>query len=719
MALLLTAFAMGCGGSRAPILGGGGHAVRVIPGPQVSLTVPATTVPGPTPGAPTNTAISVAFSEAMAPASITGSSFRVTGPGGAALAGSLTNGSATAVFSPEPGLAPDTTYTVTLTTAVTSAAGAPLAGNQAPLPAASDYVWSFTTGAGPDSIRPQVSFTVPATRIPGPTPGIATGAAIAARFTEAMNPVTITPASFTLSGPGGAVVQGAVSYASATATFTPVAPLAAGTTYTATLTSAVTDLAGNQLAGDPAQLSASNYVWTFSTGLDADTTRPRVLLTLPATTVPGPTAGFPANGAITATFSEAMAASTITAASFTVFTALPGVSPAGSVSYDASSQTAWFTPFAALVAGTTYTAALTTAITDLSGNPLAGNQAPLPAAGNYVWTFIAGAPAASSPTITRTAPADTNLGVALDSSVHATFSEAMDPSTISTLTFKVQASGTPLGAPLAGAVRYDPAARMASFTASSPLLANTSYTATLTAAVGSLEASLAPGAVPNPWTFTTGTGLAPGSVSLGSAATFGIMATAAITSTGSTVINGNVSLQPGTAITGFPPGVVNGSVHINDSVSAQAQIDLLTAYTFAKSLPPGTTIAAGADLGALYPLGMPPGTYTSGSTMLVSSPLVLDAGGNADAVWVFQIGSSLTTGASVALANGAQAGNVFWVPTLDGTVGVGTIFTGTLIAGRSVTGVTGSTINGRILAGATTAGTIALQATTVNVPTAR
>ena len=65
------------------------------------------------------------------------------------------------------------------------------------------------------------------------------------------------------------------------------------------------------------------------------------------------------------------AASTITAASFTVFTALPVVSPAGSVSYDASSQTAWFTPFSALVAGTTYTAVLTTAITDLSGNPLA------------------------------------------------------------------------------------------------------------------------------------------------------------------------------------------------------------------------------------------------------------------------------------------------------------------------------------------------------------
>jgi hypothetical protein len=102
--------------------------------------------------------------------------------------------------------------------------------------------------------------------------------------------------------------------------------------------------------------------------------------------------------------------------------------------------------------------------------------------------------------------------------------------------------------------------------------------------------------------------------------------------------------------------------------------------------------------------------------MLVSTPLVLDAGGNANAVWVFQIGSSLTTGADVTLLNNAQAKNVFWVPTSDATIGVGTIFHGTIVSGRDVTAVTGATINGRILAGAITAGTIALQTSTVNVP---
>lgn len=218
------------------------------------------------------------------------------------------------------------------------------------------------------------------------------------------------------------------------------------------------------------------------------------------------------------------------------------------------------------------------------------------------------------------------------------------------------------------------------------------------------------------WRFTTGDGLAPGAVPLKSVGTYGIMATSAITNTGFSIINGDVSLDPGTSMTGFPPGVVNGTIHINDTESAQARLDLLAAYNFAKGKPAGTTIAAGADLGALYPLGIPPGTYTSGSTMLVSTDLVLDGGGNADAVWVFQVGSSLTTGANVTVTGGAQAKNIFWVPTLDATIGVGTTFTGTIVSGRDVTAVTGSTVNGRILAGATTAGTIALQTAVVNVP---
>ena len=566
---------------------------------------------------------------------------------------------------------------------------------------------------------PQVTVTLPATTIPGPTTFPATNAIISATFTEAIAPVTLNTDTFTLTGPSLALVAGAVTYASGTATFTPSAPLNPNTAYTATLTRGIEDLNGNELAGNQAvPPAASNYIWTFTTGAGPDTTAPQVAVTLPATTVPGPTPGLAPNSAITVTFTEAMNPATLNAASFTVTTPLPGVNPLGSVSYAPSSHTVIFTPAAPLAANTTYTATLTTAAEDLAGNQLAGNQAPLPASSNYVWTFTTtGAAVTTAPAITHTFPANVATGVQLNASANATFSEAMNPLTLTTATFTVQASGTPLGSPLPGVLTYDSAAMIATFTPAAILAPNTSYTATLTGATSLTGGALQAGLAPNPWTFTTGgSGVAAGTVALGSASTFGIMATSAITSTGPTVINGDVSLDPGTSMTGFPPAIVNGTIHLNDSVAAQARIDLLTAYNYAKTLPPGTTVTAGADLGAVYPLGCPPGTYTSGSTMLVNTPLTLDAGGNANAVWVFQIGSSFTTAASVILANGAQAKNVFWVPTLDGTVGVGTTFFGTIVAGRSVTGVTGCTINGRILAGATLAGTIALQTTTVTVP---
>jgi hypothetical protein len=410
-----------------------------------------------------------------------------------------------------------------------------------------------------------------------------------------------------------------------------------------------------------------------------------------------------------------MAAATVTSSSFTVAATPPGVAPAGTVSYLAGSMTAVFTPAAALAPDTTYTATLTVALMDLSGNALAGNQAALPAASAYVWSFTTGAgPVNAAPALTLANPADLAVDVADNTTVSATFSKPMN---LAGASFTLQQTGPPAGPVLTGTVAYNPLTHTATLTPVSALVDNTVYTATITGAVDLAGNALVAGPVPNPWTFTTGTGvLAPGGIALGSAASFGIMATSAITSTGLTIVNGDVSLDPGSSMTGFPPGVVNGTIHVNDSVAAQARIDLLTAYNTAMSLPPGTTISAGADLGALYGNGIPPGTYTSGSTMLVSTPLVLDAGGNANAVWVFQIGSSLTTGASVSLANGAQAKNVFWVTSLDATIGVGTTFYGTIVSGRSVTGVTGATINGRILAGATTAGTIALETNTINVP---
>ncbi len=575
-------------------------------------------------------------------------------------------------------------------------------------------------GSGIVTTRPQVTLTVPATTPSGGTTmGVAVNTtAITAAFTKDMAGATITaPGNFTVTGPGLTAVAGTVTYASGSrlAVFTVTAPLAASTTYTATISAAVTDVSGNALSGNQGVFPAiSNYVWQFQTGLAPDTTRPRVTVTVPVTSTPGPTPNVATNTAISAAFTEDMAPLTISGASFTLTG--PGLTPVlGNVTY--ASQIAVFKPTAVLAAGTTYTATITTAATDLAGNQLAGNQAALPAASAYVWTFTTAAVVVVPPKITLTNPADVATGVALNATVNATFSEAMDPLTLSTATFTVQPTGPPLGALVLGAVTYNALTNVATFTPLSNLASSTTYTAIVTTGAKDLAGdALVAGLIPNPWTFTTGTGLAPGAVPLGSASTFGIMATSAITNTGAaTLINGDVSLDPGTSC-GLLPVQVNGTIHINDTVAAQAKADLLVAYNFAKALPPGVTISAGADLGALYPTGIPPGTYTSGSTMLVSTPLTLDAGGNANAVWVFQIGSSLTTTASVSLANGAQAKNVFWVPTASATIGVGTTFYGTIIAGVSATGTTGAVINGRILAGAIGAGTIALDTNTVNVP---
>lgn len=449
-----------------------------------------------------------------------------------------------------------------------------------------------------------------------------------------------------------------------------------------------------------------------------DKTRPSVTLTVPAN------AGTLAtNSAITATFSKVMAPATVTAATtFTVKETASGATvPGATVVYSATSRTATFRPTAALTPSLGYTATITTAATDLAGNALAGNQAPLPAASNYVWTFTTTAATdTTAPTITLTSPINLATAVPLNSTVNATFSKAMDQTTLGTTTFTLATSAVPAVSVL-GAVTYDAVNNIAIFTPSSNLAASTTYTATVSNGAKDLagNALVVPAAATpaNPWIFTTGTGLAPGAIALGSASTFGLMATSAITCVPTCIINGDVSLDPGTSMTG--PPVVNGSIHINDTVSAQARTDLLNAYNTAKALPPGTTIAPGADLGQLYLTGIPPGTYTSGSTMLVATPLVLDAQGNTNAVWVFQIGSSLTTNGTgnVTLANGAQAKNVFWVPTSDATIGTNTTFEGTIVAGRDTTATTGSTVNGRILTGAITAGTLALQsATTVNVP---
>jgi hypothetical protein len=186
-------------------------------------------------------------------------------------------------------------------------------------------------------------------------------------------------------------------------------------------------------------------------------------------------------------------------------------------------------------------------------------------------------------------------------------------------------------------------------------------------------------------------------VGLGTAGSYAVLAGSTVTNTGPSVISGDLGVSPGTAVTGFPPGTVNnGTINAADAAAAQAQADLTTAYGDAagrvKSASIGGFIGGGQTLG--------PGVYNATSSLDVGGSLTLNAQGNADAVFIFQAGSTLgtDTGTTILLSNGAQACNVFWQVGSSATLFAGSTFVGTVLALTSITVQTGDVIMGRVLA---------------------
>ncbi|MBI5845120.1 MAG: Ig-like domain-containing protein, partial [Deltaproteobacteria bacterium] len=480
---------------------------------------------------PINTAVTATFSKDMNPSTISAATF-ILYRGGVQVAGAVSYVGRSATFTPANPLLHSTLYTATITNDAKDTAGNRLKYN---------YVWSFTTGIAPDTTRPMVTFVTPAnleTNVPINT-------AVSATFSEAMTPATISTATFTLFN-GVTPVAGTVIYVGLTATFSPSIPLLHNTVYTATVTNAAADLAGNTLL--------NNYVWTFTTGAAPDTTRPTVTFVSPANLE----TGVLINTAVNATFSEAMTPGTISTATFTLHN---GVTPiAGTVIY--VGLTATFTPSAPLLHNTVYTATITNTAADLAGNTLLNNyvwafttgaapdttrptvtfvspanletgvlstvvyvgltatftpSAPLlhntvytatitngasDLAGNtllnnYVWSFTTGAaPDTTRPTVTFVSPANLETGVLINTAVSATFSEAMAPITISTATFTLFNGLTPV----TGTVVY--VGLTATFTPSVPLINSTVYTATITTGAKDLAGnSLLNNYV---WSFTTG-----------------------------------------------------------------------------------------------------------------------------------------------------------------------------------------------------------------------
>jgi len=190
---------------------------------------------------------------------------------------------------------------------------------------------------------------------------------------------------------------------------------------------------------------------------------------------------------------------------------------------------------------------------------------------------------------------------------------------------------------------------------------------------------------------------APAAPSLGRARTFAVLGGSTVTNTGATRITGDVGLSsPGASVTGFPPGtIVRGTQHVGDPAANAAQRDAQAAYAALAGKACNTPLT-GQDLGGKT---LSPGVYCFTSSAQVTGQLVLDARGDRNGIWVFQIASTLTTAPNAAVVmRGGQAGNVFWQVGSAATLGTGTTFTGTILAYSSITMNTGASLSGRALA---------------------
>jgi type VI secretion system secreted protein VgrG len=202
-------------------------------------------------------------------------------------------------------------------------------------------------------------------------------------------------------------------------------------------------------------------------------------------------------------------------------------------------------------------------------------------------------------------------------------------------------------------------------------------------------------------------------ITLGTATSFAVLGTSTVTNTGATTVNGNLAVSPGGAYTGFPPGVVNGVVYNADATAGQAHADAITAYnvlageTFTQNL-------TGQDLGSLT---LTSGVYFYTAAANLTGVLTLDGGGNPNARFDFQIGSTLTTaiGSEILLTNGAQAANVYFEVGTSATFLTDSSLVGTFLAGASITAGTGSTVDGRLMG---LGAAVTLDGNSISVPTA-
>lgn len=309
------------------------------------------------------------------------------------------------------------------------------------------------------------------------------------------------------------------------------------------------------------------------------------------------------------------------------------------------------------------------------------------------------------PSVVAFTPADDAMNVTIAQRPTARFSVDMDPTTLDeAFTLQQGLAAVP------GVVTYDELTDTATFTPDAALALDTTYDVTISTDAENVRHT--PLAASRGWTFTTAE-VSQGPVNLRSASSFVVLGGSTVTNDGLTDVTGDVGVSPGTAVTGFPPGVITGTLHANDAIAILAQTDLTTAYDDAAGRALGSMLETG-DLGGRV---LTPGLYTSGSSLEVTaSDLTLDANGEVDAVFLFQMGSTLTVADNrqILLADGARAANVYWQVGSSATLGTGSAFAGTILAQTSITITVGASLDGRALA---RGGAVTLNANDVDRPT--
>lgn len=534
-------------------------------------------------GVSVNTQVSVTFNEAMDASTITASSVTLTPSGGGPPVGasvSSNSGSTVATLTPSAALAPNTGYTIGVTTSVRDLAGNALA---------SIFASSFTTAAAPDPGAPFITDITPAA---GET-GVSTTSTVLMKFSEEMKQSTINSANITLSAPGG-TVAGVVEYHGLfRATIKPLAALSPGTTYTVNVTTAVQDFGGTAMA--------SPFTSTFTTAGTGDVTAPTV-------TAVSPSAGaseVATSSTVVVTFSEPIDAATLGGSTFTVTG--PSGAVAGGISYNSGPRTATFTPSSALAAGASYNVALTSGITDLAGNPLVAFGSTF----NTASAIVVDPP----PTVVYVIPADAATGVPTSSSVLVKFNEEMKESTISSANITLTG---PAG-PVAGVVEYHGLFR-ATIKPSAPLAAGATYTFNVSTGVQDFAGT--PMASPFSSSFTTEgssdvTAPTVSNVSPTGGAT-GVATTASISITFSEAIN--QSTVNGTSFTLTPAGgsaVAASVTTATNSAQLQPSSPLATNTTYTVTVTTGVRDLAGNPLGATFT-----SSFTTAPAQDVTAPTV-------------------------------------------------------------------------------------------------